>query len=216
MALSQPDLWSAILNHVLPHRAQFDVTAEPPRNMTSFEDCLRREGDWTDTAANQITMEYRKFLYLKAVQGGVLTPSEVVDQAWHLHRCFPEAYRRFCAEVAGQDIPHQRGIPKAQADSSYARLLAAYVREFDQTPSVEIWPSLAMLRREEQSLRVMQVSLLVATTSVPLAALSVHWFGSAHGWLLTGWFLILGAGVLAGLIGVARSSASPATIARCG
>ena len=216
MTLSNPDLWATIQNRALPFRSVRDVMVEPPRTMTCFEHCLRHEGDWTDESATRITLEYRKFLYLKIVEGGVLTPSEVVDQAWHLHRCFPEAYRRFCAEVAGQDIPHQRGIPKAQADSSYARLLAAYVREFDQTPSVEIWPSLAMLRREEQSLRVMQVSLLVATASVPLAALSVHWFGSAHGWLLTGWFLILGAGVLAGLIGVARSSASPATIARCG
>lgn len=83
MPLSDPKLWDVIRTWPLPYWDEMDHGVSPPRRSIRFEDSLRKAGDWTDLATEEITVAYRRFLYLKALTGETLTPPSWIDTAWH-------------------------------------------------------------------------------------------------------------------------------------
>ena len=50
-----------------------------------FSDRLARENGWSRAFALGAIEEYRRFIYLAATSPTPVTPSDVVDQVWHLH-----------------------------------------------------------------------------------------------------------------------------------
>jgi hypothetical protein len=46
---------------------------------------LARDNAWTLEYATRVVFEYKRFLYLAATVAHPVTPSDEVDQAWHLH-----------------------------------------------------------------------------------------------------------------------------------
>jgi hypothetical protein len=142
-SLSRPELWERILLAKLP------VTTLPgtlfsTTKYTSFEKQLATKHDLTDESARRLKEEYRRFLYLKVVDGGVLTPSEWVDRAWHQHlETEGGAWDEYCKEALQSKLEHKTGLPSAEAKASYARALDLYRREFKEEPPPDIWPSLA-------------------------------------------------------------------------
>jgi hypothetical protein len=117
-------------------------------------------------------LEYRRFLYLKAVDGGLLAPSKRVDQAWHLHlESGNGAWDRFCREVLlGQQLEHRTGLSLGEAQSSYARTFDLYRREFDEEPPHDIWPGDAEKRRAALGGRIAFCGILVGLSGWLLAA----------------------------------------------
>lgn len=53
-----------------------------------FVDRLARENSWPLVYAEKVVQEYKKFLALAAVLPHGVTPSEDIDQVWHLHLTF--------------------------------------------------------------------------------------------------------------------------------
>lgn len=148
MPLSDADLWQKIADWPLPCRAEWDALAEPPRNCTRFEHNLRLKGDWTDESALRLTEEYRRFLYLKALAGGPLTPPEEVDQVWHLHLEMGEDFSEGLCRAIGIPLTHEPGLARQAALASYEWGFGAYIREFGAAPPGDIWPRPDVLRRE--------------------------------------------------------------------
>lgn len=140
MPITDPALWTIIRDWPLPFKDERDSMFNPPRICVSFEHNLRKDGDWTDESARRITMIYRQFLYLKALSGETLTPSEAMDRAWHLHLSFPENYAALCAAV-GRDIPHRTDLTRKECRAAYERGRAEFQREFG-LPDRDLWPSL--------------------------------------------------------------------------
>lgn len=57
-----------------------------PASALNFTARLQREQyGWTRPYAERVTREYTRFLVLAALSDRQITPSEAVDQAWHLH-----------------------------------------------------------------------------------------------------------------------------------
>ena len=50
-----------------------------------FSRRLARENGWPTAYAERVVREYRRFVVLAVSAGHAVTPSEQVDQAWHLH-----------------------------------------------------------------------------------------------------------------------------------
>ena len=51
--------------------------------------------------------EYRRFVFLALAAGHPVTPSDQVDQAWHLHLLYTNSYwNRFCGETLGRRLHH--------------------------------------------------------------------------------------------------------------
>ena len=111
----------------------------------SYEGRLAAENGWTDTFAGRVAAEYRRFIALIAISGDQLTPSDAVDQAWHLHMVYSRDYwHGLCRDIVGRDIHHEptSGGPeqREQYCDRYAHTLQLYHATFGNAPPADIWP----------------------------------------------------------------------------
>ena len=58
----------------------------------TFSARLARENDWSRRFAARAIEEYRKFCFLAVHAGHPVTPSDEVDQVWHLHLLYSRHY----------------------------------------------------------------------------------------------------------------------------
>lgn len=136
MNSEQRDLWSRIRS--------FDIDGGPAT--LTFSKRLARENGWTPGYAERVIDEYRKFVFLCMAAGHKCTPSDEVDQAWHLHMIYTESYwTRFCGEVLPHPLHHgpTRG-GRAESDKFtdwYERTKETYRNFFGEEPPADIWPS---------------------------------------------------------------------------
>lgn len=112
----------------------------------TFAARLARENRWSLSHAQAVIGEYKRFCYLAMTAGHEVTPSDAVDQAWHLHLTYSRDYWKvFCPEVLGADLHH--GPTKGGAAErgrfyhQYAATLAAYEAAFGEPPPPDIWPA---------------------------------------------------------------------------
>ncbi len=128
-------LWEKIQNF------QIDL----PGSSLKFSDRLARENGWTRDFALRALEEYRKFMFLAVVSGHTVTPSEEVDQVWHLHLIYTESYwKDFCRDILEIEINHgpTKG-GKAENDKFhnwYEKTKESYKIIFNEEPPLDIWP----------------------------------------------------------------------------
>ena len=89
---------------------------------------------------------YRRFLYLAMVAGNPVTPSDEVDQVWHLHLCYTDSYwRELCGETLGRPLHHgptKGGKKEGEKFANwYEKTLASYLTEFGKRAPVDVWPA---------------------------------------------------------------------------
>jgi hypothetical protein len=117
----------------------------PPDAALSFTARLARENRWSEAFAARVVDEYKRFAFLAITAGHEVTPSDAVDQAWHLHLAYSRDYwQRFCPEVLGTDLHHGPtaggGAEQARYFEQYARTLRSYEAAFGPPPA-DIWPA---------------------------------------------------------------------------
>src|SRR5689334_16054326 len=79
---------------------------EPGTELT-FARRLARENGWSLAYAERVIEEYQRFLFLACAAEHVVTPSEQVDQAWHLHLTYTRSYwDNLCRNVLCQPLHH--------------------------------------------------------------------------------------------------------------
>jgi hypothetical protein len=110
-----------------------------------FSDRLARENGWSQSFAGEAIGEYKKFVYLAATSPTPVTPSDIVDQVWHLHLTYSRSYwNEMCGAILGKPLHHGPTKGGASEDGKYRDLYAAtletYRREFDQEPPAAFWP----------------------------------------------------------------------------
>ena len=110
-----------------------------------FTSRLAREQAWSHAFSARVICEYKRFIVLAMLAGHPVTPSEQVDQAWHLHLVYTRSYwHDLCRDVLGTELHHgpTKGGP-AEGDKFvdwYSRTLESYQRIFNQAPPRDIWP----------------------------------------------------------------------------
>ena len=112
----------------------------------SFSQRLAKENGWSVGYARRVVEEYRRFIYLAMRAGHPVTPSEPVDQAWHLHLVYTRSYwDDLCRDVLGKPRHHGPTEGGKTEDDKfrdwYQRTLESYERCFGNKPPVDIWPS---------------------------------------------------------------------------
>ena len=133
-----PELLARIMAHPLGK----------PTEEASFVLRLARENGWARNRAFRVIVEYRRFAYLACISQEELTPSDAVDQVWHLHLADTHGYwDLFCAEVLRRRLHH---VPSAGGEATSKRFEANYVRTlllyrhiFGEMPPSDIWPPVA-------------------------------------------------------------------------
>ena len=106
---------------------------------------LARDNGWATGYTARVITEYRRFAFLAVAAGHPVTPSDQVDQVWHLHLLYTRSYwQRLCNGVLKTPLHHEptRGSSKERGkfDDWYARTLESYRRFFGQEPPRDIWP----------------------------------------------------------------------------
>lgn len=130
-----------------------------PMATVTFVARVARENGWTAEYAQRVIDEYRRFLFLAHAAGHPVSPSEDVDQVWHLHLTYSKSYwDDLCANVLGQPFHHlpAQGEPgeSARLQEWYASTLTSYRRFFGEDPPRDIWPPLEVRFEETQYVRV--------------------------------------------------------------
>ncbi|QDT69845.1 hypothetical protein MalM25_27870 [Planctomycetes bacterium MalM25] len=139
MAITDQTLWSRLQD--------FDL--DDPAASLTFTRRLARENGWDHAFARRVVEEYKRFVYLAMTAGHEVTPSDEVDQAWHLHLTYTRSYwDDLCGGVLGQPLHHgptkggqSEGV---RFEDQYERTLASYRAAFCEEPPAEVWPPSAV------------------------------------------------------------------------
>ncbi len=112
----------------------------------TFSQRLARENNWDIEYTNRVIVEYQKFIFLAVVAGHIVTPSEAVDQVWHLHLTYTYSYwNEFCPNILGKPLHHQPteggNSEQEKYDDLYRQTLKSYQKFFDNLPPTDIWSS---------------------------------------------------------------------------
>lgn len=139
MKLTDDPLWSRL------QAFELDVTGDA----LTFTKRLARENGWPEAFAKRVVEEYRRFIYLTQRAGHPVTPSDEVDQAWHLHLVYTRSYwDELCAQVLQRPLHHgpTRGgrAEDVKYHDWYAKTLESYARVFGSEPPEDVWPEPAL------------------------------------------------------------------------
>jgi len=146
--MTSPDLkppWSeataGIWRRIGAH--DFEVADQSP----NFLQRLARDKGWSLAFARGALEEYRRFAFLACVADAPMTPSEEVDEVWHLHLTYSRDYWDvWCAKRLGAPLHHDPSRGGAEQNrffrERYAATLAEYERWFGVSPET-YWPSTA-------------------------------------------------------------------------
>jgi hypothetical protein len=135
MSLNEQSLWHKIKEFPL------DDTIS---NFT-FSDRLARENGWTKSYTLRVVEEYRKFLFLCCITETGVTPSDPVDQAWHLHLTYTRSYWiDLCRNTLEKEIHHNPTMggkkESKKFDNFYTTTNQLYKEKFGVAPPEDIWP----------------------------------------------------------------------------
>lgn len=111
----------------------------------SFGQRLARENAWSTSFADKVITEYKRFIYLTAISKKEITPSDQVDQAWHLHLTYTGSYwKDLCEDILGFSLHHNptKGGPEEQQRfrAQYSFTLSFYEQVFGEPPPDDVWP----------------------------------------------------------------------------
>lgn len=132
----QLKLWNQIKNFEL----------DEPEISLSFTDRLARENGWTIEYSIRTILEYKKFIFLLTITNHPLTPSDQVDQVWHLHLLYTQSYWiEFCENTIKRKIHHgpTKGgeIEKTKYINWYEKTKKLYLITFKMEAPNDIWPT---------------------------------------------------------------------------
>jgi hypothetical protein len=205
------------------HRRLLAFELDDPAARFTFSQRLARENGWTAERAARVILEYKRFLFLAAAAGHPVTPSDAVDQAWHLHLTYTESYwHRLCGEILGRPLHHgpTRGgaAERDKFHDWYARTLESYRAFFASEPPRDLWPPPAARFGRQRWVRVDTRRHWVIpkprlSRSTSLASLALAASGCAGGLLADLPILLLAGLVLAAVlvgVSIARSQQAEA------
>jgi hypothetical protein len=122
-----------------------DFPLDDPNSALNFTARLARDNSWPLHFAQRVTAAYKKFIFLCMVSPTQVTPSDAVDQAWHLHMTYTESYwTDLCAKILGRQL-HHNPTKGGQAENEkffdqYEATLQLYREKFEEEPPADIWP----------------------------------------------------------------------------
>lgn len=143
MTIEQNELYQKIQNFSLDKiDSQFNFTQK-----------LAKENNWSMDYTERVIKEYKKFIFLAVSAEHPVSPSEMVDQVWHLHLTYTQSYwQEFCENILGKPLHHQptNGGEKEKNKfiQWYQNTLNSYESFFGEKPPSDIWQTPEILFNE--------------------------------------------------------------------
>lgn len=122
-----------------------DFPLDDPSSTLTFTQRLARENNWSIHFAQRVTTAYKNFIFLCMVSPQAVTPSDAVDQAWHLHMTYTESYwTDLCGKLLGRQLHHHPTKGGENENEKffyqYDATLLLYQEKFGEQPPEDIWP----------------------------------------------------------------------------
>ncbi|VAW87264.1 hypothetical protein MNBD_GAMMA16-366 [hydrothermal vent metagenome] len=123
---------------------EFDIG--PEEGGRFFIERLYRENLWDWEYCSRCILEYRKFVYLAMISEQEVTPSDEVDQVWHLHLLYTKSYwSELCQNTLSTSLHHMPtnggNIESMRFEEQYQYTLDKYLETFGEYPPADIWPN---------------------------------------------------------------------------
>lgn len=182
---------SAWPDHPVWQRLQA-FTIGPEDAALSFAQRLARENGWTAGFAERVIEEYKRFCFLAVTGDGQCTPSDAVDQAWHLHLTYSRDYwQRYCPDVLGAELHHGPTKGGTAERDRFFEQYAATLKRYEQTfgpPPADIWPGAAQRLLDDPRARRVHPrdGLVVRRGKLAAWLLAALLIGAAIGWGVLG------------------------------
>lgn len=143
---------------------------DDPDSELPFSRRLASDNLWTHEYALRVIEEYKKFIYLGTISS--VTPSDQVDQCWHLHMLYTRDYWGPFRELIGKDFHHgptRGGVDENRKyEDLYMGTKILYYKEFKEIPPCDIWP-VSMERFTERYARVcLDKNVIIDVKSYPI------------------------------------------------
>lgn len=118
-------LWETIENYKMPFG----------------EDYLQYKLKWQRAYCNLALSEYRRFAFLALISDSEITPSEAIDEVWHLHILHTQDYAQF-GTACRRFLHHWPGMPtnRPQWNRQYDRTRDLYREVFGYEAPQAFWP----------------------------------------------------------------------------
>ena len=106
------------------------------------EDYLEYKMKWQRAYCNLALSEYRRFAFLALISDSEITPSEPIDEVWHLHILHTQDYARF-GTACQRFLHHWPGMPtnRPQWNKQYERTRELYRQVFGYEAPQAFWPT---------------------------------------------------------------------------
>lgn len=138
------DTASADLAALYERIQSFDI--DTVEDALSFSQRLAKDNNWSLKFALSVIEEYKRFVFLAVAADHPATPSDQVDQVWHLHLTYSRSYwEDFCPNILKMSLHHEptKGgdAESEKFDHWYEQTLASYEQFFGEAPPEQIWPA---------------------------------------------------------------------------
>ncbi len=100
---------------------------------------IAKEHEYSEGYAAGALREAKRMLYLVTLSGEAVSPSELIDAAWHEMLMFTRFYQEF-SEFIGKFVHHDPtpGVP--DGGKTYERTKENYRKYFNEIPDPLYWP----------------------------------------------------------------------------
>ena len=179
------DLWARIRGFPI----------DDPDAVIKFSDKLAMENNWSAGFTRRAIEEYKRFIFLCSISPTGASPSEVVDEVWHLHLTYTRNYwNEFCRQTIGKEIHHHPSkggaSEKERFQNWYKETIELYRDVFGESPPIDIWPPQAEILITESKPEAIEIDY-AAVYKKHLFILAIpfiypFFFGKLHPFALTG------------------------------
>jgi hypothetical protein len=110
----------------------------------TFAKRVARENGWSPHYTKRVIKEYKRFIFLCCICNKGITPSDPVDQVWHLHLTYTQSYwMDFCEKTLAKQIHHHPTMggnnEAIKFDNYYSYTVELYEEKFNNIPPADIW-----------------------------------------------------------------------------
>lgn len=151
---------------MMQNRELYEALVEFPLAQTggelTFLERLCRENLSTSHFGLRVIGEYKRFVYLAMVSPAPVTPSEEVDQVWHLQLVYTRSYWEGLQAILRRPLHHGPTAGGREEDDKfldwYGRTKLFYEDEFGEKPPADVWPAAEVRFDPQQRFRRLDAS----------------------------------------------------------
>ncbi len=138
-----------------------------------FLERLAKENNWNIVYAIKVFDEYKKFLYLAIKTGYQVTPSDQVDQVWHLHLTYTHSYwDNLCKNILNTPLHHnptKGGISEnTKYTNAYTKTIELYETTFGHKPPANVWPETKKRMTKYKNLKRLNTTKYFILPKIPM------------------------------------------------